>query len=389
MKKRGVAVFGSTGSIGRSALEVINHLQHEVQLVAIAAQQSVNQICAQASRYQPETIIVSDPEAAQKVKDRLGRKYQVLAGIDALVPIAADPKIDIVIMAISGTAGLNATLTALSSGKTVALATKEILVSYGEIVARTARRFQGKILPIDSELAALHQCLAGQEIKSIRRLILTASGGPFWQNGPPKNATIDSVLKHPTWKMGKKITVDSATLMNKGLEVIETVKLFGIPPDKVATVIHPESVVHALAEFVDGSILAQLSRPDMRLPIQYCLTYPRRVPSLVAPLNLTEIKSLHFFPPDTRRFPCLQLAYEALRYGATAPCVLNAANQVAVKAFLNRKIAFELIPDIIEKTLKEHMKKKKRARLSLSILQQAERRATDYALKLINLVSGE
>ncbi len=389
MKRNRVAVFGCTGSIGRSALEVIKHLEDELQLVAIAAHHSVDQICLQAHRYQPETIILTDPAAAQKARSRLGGKYQILAGTDALNSVAASPKVDTIVMAITGTAGLNATLAALSKGKKVALATKEILVSYGEIVIRTARRFRATILPVDSELAALHQCLNGRDIKSVRRLILTASGGPFWQAGPPQDATIDNVLNHPTWKMGKKITVDSATLMNKGLEVIETVKLLGVPPDKVATVIHPESIVHSLIEFIDGSIIAQLSRPDMRLPIQYCLTYPRRLPSLVAPLELTKVKSLNFFPPNSHRFPCLKLAYQAVTYGATAPCVLNAANQVAVEAFLNRKIAFGLIPAIIKDTLNKHMKQKRRSGLTLSLLREAEQWATDYAFNLIKRISGE
>jgi 1-deoxy-D-xylulose-5-phosphate reductoisomerase len=256
-------------------------------------------------------------------------------------------------MAMSGTGGLLATLAALQKGKRVALATKEILVGYGEPVMRAARRYGGTVLPIDSELSAVHQCLSrevqrtkdkgqrgGPDAAGVRRVILTASGGPFWRTGLPARARVADVLKHPTWSMGRKITVDSATLMNKGLEVIETCRLFGLGPEQVETVIHPQSIVHSLVEFNDGSVLAQLSHPDMRLPLQYCLTWPERLPSLVRPLTLHEVGRLDFHFIRHSDFPCLALAYQALGSGPAATCALNAANQVAVSAFLGGRIPF-------------------------------------------------
>ncbi|MGQ9708211.1 MAG: 1-deoxy-D-xylulose-5-phosphate reductoisomerase [bacterium] len=383
MKKTRVAVFGSTGSIGRSALEVIAHLSDRLELVAIAAYQAVETISLQAHQHKPKIVILTDPAAAETARPKLGYRFKLLAGHEALNHIAGSPEIDLLIMAMSGTAGLVPLLRALRTGKRVALATKELLVAYGEIVMKTCRRYRGTILPIDSELAALHQCLDGRDRSTIRRLILTASGGPFWRQGPPKDAKPSLVLRHPTWRMGRKITVDSATLMNKGLEVIETVRLFNITPARVATVIHPESIVHSMVEFQDGAILAQLSNPDMRLPIQYCLTYPERLPSLVSPLPLDSFIRLSFFPVDDRCFPCLRLAYQALKKGALATCVLNAANEIAVEAFLNHKIAFATIPVIIKKTLAGCLKKNDSKRLTLTNLRNSEIRAVAYARNLI------
>lgn len=382
MKPKRVAVFGSTGSIGSAALEVIAHLPERLKLVAIAAHQNIDQICVQAQRYRPQYVVLTDPFAGETVKLKLGKKFKVLTGLGALSDLAAE-EVDTIVMAMSGTAGINAVINALKAGKTVALATKEILVSFGAVVISIVRKFNGHILPIDSELAALHQCLNGREVESVRRVILTASGGPFWQKGPPSDARVATVLRHPVWKMGPKITVDSATMMNKGLEVIETVQLFGVRPEQVSTVIHPESIVHSLVEFEDGSILAQLAHPDMRLPIQYCLTFPERIPSLVKPLRLEEIQQLRFFPTDPRRFPCLKLAYRALKYGPTAPCVLNAANTVAVNAFLDNEIAFGSISTIITKTLKKHMDLKRNNQVTLVTLRRVEKWATAYARALI------
>ncbi|MEO0080350.1 MAG: 1-deoxy-D-xylulose-5-phosphate reductoisomerase [candidate division WOR-3 bacterium] len=287
------------------------------------------------------------------------------------------------VMAMSGTAGLPAVIAGLKQGKTVALATKEILVGFGAVVMRVARRHGGTVLPIDSELAALHQSLDGRNRSEVRRVIITASGGPFWRTGLPNHATVAQVLRHPTWSMGKKITVDSATLMNKGLEMIETVRLFALRPEQVETVLHPQSIVHALVEFQDGSLIAQLSQPDMRLPIQYCLTYPRRLPSLVQPLDLTRVGRLEFYPIDRRRFPCLGIAYDAIRSGGVAPCVMNAANQVAVDAFLAGRIAFGLIPDIISKTMAAQKRMLKVGKTTLRSLLLAERWATEFALGLV------
>ncbi len=388
MKPKRIAVFGSTGSIGQATLQVIEHLPDKLQLVAIAAHQTVPEICHQVRRYRPRYVVLTDPAASERAQLKLGKSCKIQTGVDVLSDIARSDEVDTIVMAMSGTAGIDAVITALKAGKTVALATKEILVSYGNLVTAIARKYHAQILPIDSELAALHQCLNGRDLGTVRRLILTASGGPFWQKGPPHDARTETVLRHPVWKMGKKITVDSATLMNKGLEVIETVRLFGIKPEQVTTLVHPESIVHSLAEFKDGSLLAQLSHPDMRLPIQYCLTYPDRLPSLVQPLQLEEIQHLHFFPTDFRRFPCLKLAYEALTAGPTATCVLNAANEIVVNAFLANKIAFGSIPSIIKKTLKKFMRLKQNTRPTLATLRRAEKWAIDYSQALIERSSS-
>ncbi|MGQ9678525.1 MAG: 1-deoxy-D-xylulose-5-phosphate reductoisomerase [bacterium] len=382
MKLQKIAVLGSTGSIGNATLEVIAHLPQRLKLVAIAAHHTVDKICIQAQRYRPKYVALTDPTAGEAVKKRLGKKFIVLAGIDALSNIVAE-EVDTVVMAMSGTIGIKAVIDAIKAGKTVALATKEILVSFGTIVTSIAKKYNARILPIDSELAALHQCLNGRKPQSVRRMILTASGGPFWRTGLPENARLKTVLRHPVWKMGPKITVDSATMMNKGLEVIETVRLFGVRPEQVTTVIHPESIVHSLVEFEDGSIIAQLSHPDMRLPIQYCLTFPERTPSLVKPLRLEEIHCLRFLPTDFSRFPCLKLAYQALEYSPTGPCVLNAANEVAVNAFLTNKIALGTIPAIIAKTLKKHIELKKDDWVTLVKLQRVEKWATAYARAIV------
>lgn len=383
MKKTSVAIFGSTGSIGRSAVDVIAKLSERFKPFCIAAHQAVEQICIQAQLLKPELVILTDPKAADIARAKLKRRFKVLAGEEALADVAQSDALDILIMAMNGTAGLIPLLQALRAGKRVALATKEILVAYGEVVMKTCHRYHGQILPIDSELCALHQCLDGRDIRTVRSLILTASGGPFWRIGLPKDAKISEVLNHPTWKMGRKITVDSASLMNKGMEVIETVRLFGIKPEQVKTVIHPESIVHSMVEFEDGSILAQMSNPDMRLPIQYCLTYPERLTSPIRPLSFGNINHLRFFPVDFARFPSLQLAYQALRNGPGATCVLNAANEVAVTAFLNHKIAFGKIPVIIKSTLKQYLRQKKAKVLTVAALRKIETWAKGYALSLI------
>ncbi|MEN9979239.1 MAG: 1-deoxy-D-xylulose-5-phosphate reductoisomerase [candidate division WOR-3 bacterium] len=385
MRRTKIAVFGSTGSVGKSALAVIEHLSDRFQLAAIAAHQSVSEICFQAERYQPGFVLLSDVQAAERVKSRLGRRFRVLGGMRALEQFAGSDEIDTLVMAMSGTGGLGAVLAALRQGKKVALASKELLVVYGEPLMRFSRRYHGTVLPVDSELAGIHQCLEGRDVSEVRRVILTASGGPFRRTGPPADARVRQVLRHPVWKMGKKITVDSATLMNKGLEVIETVRLFGFSPDQVTAVIHPESVVHALVEFRDGSFLAQLSVPDMRLPIQYCLTWPERQNSLVQFLDIEQGMKLHFLPVDQARFPCVQLAYRALAAGSSGTCALNAANDVAVEAFLQGQIAFGEIPGIIRKTLAQFTGEKKRKRFSISLLQQLERRAGEFARKLIGI----
>lgn len=351
MRKQRIALFGSTGSIGRSTLDVVRHLPDRFEIVALAANRSVRSILRQAREFRPEQVILSDYGACEAARPALEPGTSVAWGPAALIDAAAARSNDVVVMAMSGTAGLLAVVAALENGKKVALATKEILVGYGEPVMRLARRCGGAVLPIDSELSAVHQCLAGRPTTDIRRVILTASGGPFWKKGLPPQAGLAEVLRHPTWSMGRKITIDSATLMNKGLEVIETCRLFGLSPDQVEPVIHPQSIVHSLVEFNDGSVLAQLSLPDMRLPLQYCLTWPDRVPSLTRTLDLAGIGRLDFHAVDRNRFPCLELAYRALRAGPAATCALNAANQVAVDAFIAGRILFGDIPGVISRAL--------------------------------------
>ncbi len=351
MRRQRIALFGSTGSIGSSALDVVRHLPDRFEVSVLAANRSARRICEQAREFGPAEVILSDRHAFESARNVLGPRTEVRWGPAALIGAATARSTDIVVMAMSGTAGLLAVVAALEHGKRVALATKEILVGYGEPVMKFARRHGGTVLPIDSELSAVHQCLAGRPATDVRRVILTASGGPFWRRGLPSEARLADVLRHPTWSMGRKITVDSATLMNKGLEVIETCRLFGLRADQVEPVIHPQSIVHSLVEFKDGSVLAQLSPPDMRLPLQYCLTWPERTPSLTRTLDLAGVGRLEFHAVNHEHFPCLKLAYSALDAGQAATCALNAANQVAVEAFIDGRISFGDIPKVIARVL--------------------------------------
>jgi len=364
LRKQRIALFGSTGSVGRSTLDVIRHLPDRFEVSVLAANRSTKLICEQAREFNPAQVILSDYHACEAARPLLEPRTKVLWGPAALIDAAAARSTDMLVMAMSGTAGLLAVVAALELGKKVALATKEILVGYGEPVMRLTRKHGGTVLPIDSELSAVHQCLSGKvqsqkskvpspdlNTDSVRRVLLTASGGPFWRTGLPARARLADVLKHPTWSMGRKITIDSATLMNKGLEVIETCRLFGLRPEQVEPVIHPQSIVHSLVEFHDGSVLAQLSLPDMRLPIQYCLTWPDRTPSLTRTLDLAGVGRLEFHAINHDDFPCLKLAYRALGMGPAATCALNAANQVAVEAFIEGRIAFGDIPKVISRVL--------------------------------------
>ena len=392
MRKQRLALFGSTGSIGRSALDVVRHLSDRFEVCTLAANRSVRRICEQARRFSPAEIILSDRRACAAARQALGPRTDVRWGPSALIDAAANRKIDVLIMAMSGTAGLLAVLAALERSKKVALATKEILVGFGEPVMRFARRHGGILLPIDSELSAVHQCLnplgRGARASAVRRVMLTASGGPFWRKGLPAKAVLADVLRHPTWSMGRKITVDSATLMNKGLEVIETCRLFGLRPDQVEPVIHPQSIVHSLVEFQDGSVLAQLSLPDMRLPIQYCLTWPDRSPSLARSLDLPSIGRLEFHSVDRGSFPCLELAYRALDMGPAATCALNAANQVAVDAFIASRITFGEIPRVIASVLDRQARTSRPARPGVTRLLRTESWATASALEIVGALAG-
>ncbi|HKW75653.1 MAG TPA: 1-deoxy-D-xylulose-5-phosphate reductoisomerase, partial [Terriglobales bacterium] len=350
-----IAILGSTGSIGRSTLDVIEHHPNRFQLVAIAAGTNVEAALEQARRWRPKVLSLASEKDAELARNRLKAEglggIEVTSGQPGTVRVATHPEVDFVVSAIVGVAGLKATFEAVRAGKEVGLANKECLVAAGELITAEARR-QGKpLLPIDSEHNAVHQCMRGGCIHEVERVWLTASGGPFLNT--PKSEferiTVEQALDHPTWKMGKRITVDSATLMNKGFEVIEACRLFNLPPAQVSVIVHPQSTIHSLVEFRDGSILAQLSVTDMRLPILYALTYPDRISSELR-FNLHDLKRLDFCPPDLGKFPCLRLAYEAAEAGGSKPIVLNAADEVAVSAFLDREIGFNEIPRLIEGT---------------------------------------
>jgi len=340
-----IAVLGSTGSIGRKALDVIRALPDELKVVALAGNKNLELLERQISEFQPKMFCSS-------VKPDISYRGEFLSAEE----IASHPDVDLVIVATAGKAGLSPTLAALQAGKTVALASKEVLVMAGEIIVREASLHQAQILPIDSEHSAIWQCLQGEENKP-QRLFLTASGGPFYHYSQPQltEVTPEQALQHPVWKMGKKVTIDSATLMNKGLEVIEAHWLFSFPFDSIEILIHPQSIVHSMVEFMDGSLKAQLSWPDMRLPIQYALSYPRRWSNSGLPrLNWSKINSLNFEPVDYDRLPCLKLAVDAGKSGGTYPAVLCAADEAAVELFLSHKIGFTDIAKIVQKTLEQH-----------------------------------
>jgi 1-deoxy-D-xylulose-5-phosphate reductoisomerase len=355
MEKR-LAILGSTGSIGVNALDIVQQHPDRFTVVGLAAGSNIDLLEQQMRRFRPACVSVGDLQRAKELRERtpdLG--IEILDGASGACTIASLPEADLVLSAIVGGAGLVPTLSAIRAGKDVALANKEPLVMAGEVVMREA---QGRvqILPVDSEHSAIFQALAGHRREDIHRLILTASGGPF-RTWPPerfRDITVHDALQHPNWRMGRKITVDSATLMNKGLEVIEARWLFGVTPEQVEVVVHPQSIVHSMVEFIDGSIIAQLGIHDMRIPIAYALHYPVRLSNSLPRLNLVEIGSLTFEAPDLERFPCLRLSIEAVKASGTFPAVLNAANETTVEAFLNEQIHFVDIPAVIEETLCRH-----------------------------------
>ena len=353
-----LAILGSTGSIGQSALAVVDAHADRLRVAALAAGDNAALLAAQVARYCPEIVAMATADGADRLKAACGSQtVNVVGGPEGLIAVATHPAVDIVICASSGTAGLEAVLAAIEHGKTVALANKEVLVMAGELVTGAARRHGVSILPVDSEHNAIHQCLHGRTRGDVRRLLLTASGGPFRGHSVADLARVTAAdaLKHPTWRMGRKITIDSATLMNKGLEVIEAHWLFGVTADQIDVVIHPQSIVHSLVELIDGSIIAQLGIADMRLPIQYACSYPERWDARTLPtLDLLRAGRLDFHAPARDRFPCLDLAYRALRTGGTLPVVLNAANEVAVEHFLDGKLGFTAIPRVIEETMNAH-----------------------------------
>jgi 1-deoxy-D-xylulose-5-phosphate reductoisomerase len=354
---RRLAVLGSTGSIGTSTLEVVGAHPDRFQVTALAARANLDLLVEQIRRHAPRFVSVATEASARELRQRLGQtSTEVGWGTEGLLRAASDTGADVVVSAIVGGAGLFPTMGAIAAGKDVALANKESLVMAGHLVTAEAQRRGVRILPVDSEHSAVFQCLGGRDGSQLRRIVLTASGGPFRARPRATFASItpEEALKHPNWAMGKKITIDSATLMNKGLEVIEAHWLFHLPVTQVDVVIHPQSIIHSLVEFVDGSMLAQLGVPDMRVPIQYALTFPERRASAVPRLALESLSGLTFEAVDRERFPCLDLAYEAAQAGGSAPAVLNAANEVAVQRFLSRRIGFDEIPTLIRKALDAH-----------------------------------
>ena len=343
-----VAIFGSTGSIGQSALEVIEGSSGRLKVVALSAQSRLAELVEQARRHRPQWVIATDAKAAAAFDWKgLPKGCELLTGPEALVQVAGESDVDMVLAAIVGSAGLESTWAALESKKTVALANKETLVMAGELIADLARKSGGQLLPVDSEHSALFQALKAGQPSEVARLILTASGGPFKHLSPAELqlVTVAEALEHPTWSMGPKITIDSATMMNKALEIIEARWLFGVEGERISVVIHPQSIVHSLVEFVDGSVLAQMSPPDMRLPIQYALEYPDRAPGVARRLDWQQAFRLEFEPPDRERFPAIALGEECAKAGGTSGAVLNAANEAAVGAFLEGELHFtEIVP---------------------------------------------
>ncbi|MCP4311089.1 MAG: 1-deoxy-D-xylulose-5-phosphate reductoisomerase [Bacteroidetes bacterium] len=354
MRKKRIAILGSTGSIGTQALEVISAHPESFEVEILAAGNNANLLIQQSILHQPNAVVIGNQEHYARVRDALSmHPVKVYCGADALAQVVGFDTVDVVLTAMVGFSGLRPTIEAIRAGKEIALANKETLVVAGDLIIKEAIEKRVNIIPVDSEHSAIFQCLTGEPAGSLEKLILTASGGPFrgWEVEDLKKVSPDEALRHPNWCMGPKITIDSATMMNKGLEVIEARWLFGCRPDQIEVVVHPQSIVHSMVQFTDGSIKAQMGLPDMRLPILYAFSFPGRLKSDFKRFSFTDFPQLNFEPPDTKKFRNLALSYEALEKGGNWPCILNAANEVAVEAFLGERIGFMDIPDLIERTL--------------------------------------
>ena len=386
----GISVLGSTGSIGISTLDVIAQHPERYRAVGLAANRDVEGLFQQCERFQPTVVAMADQASAAELAKRLGSigsSIEVLAGEAGVIAIAELTDAEMVMAAIVGAAGLTPTLAAVRKGKRILLANKESLVVAGDLFMREAKAHKASVLPIDSEHNAVFQCMPqdfeqGLAAKGVKRILLTASGGPFrtWTNDQLKSATPEQACAHPNWSMGRKISVDSATMMNKGLEVIEARWLFDATPEQIKVVVHPQSVVHSMVQYVDGSVLAQLGNPDMRTPIAHAMAWPERHSSGVASLDLFEVARLDFEEPDTQRFPCLRLAFDAVAAAGVAPAVLNAANEVAVDAFLSKQLAFVRIPEIIETVLSQNLEGDLDSVEGLMAIDQAARAATEQLI---------
>lgn len=353
MEKKKVFILGSTGSIGVSTLDVIRLHKSSFEVVGLTANKNAKLLLAQVHEFNPKFVVIKDEQLAKSIKDSLPKETIFLIGESGLITATREAEYDILLSALVGFAGLKPTIEGIKKGKRIALANKETLVVAGEIITQLVKQYNAELIPVDSEHSAIFQCLVGEKEKEVEKLILTASGGPFFTKTKDElnHVTVAQALKHPNWDMGSKVTIDSATMMNKGLEMIEAHWLFNLPASKIDVTIHPQSIIHSMVEFIDGSIKAQLSKPDMRLPIQYALTFPNRMQNSFTSTKLTEIESLTFHKPDFTKFECLKLAFDVLEIGGTAPAVLNAANEIAVEKFLKEEIAFVEIPKMIKKAL--------------------------------------
>lgn len=352
---KNLVILGSTGSIGKNTLEVIEHFSQEFSVMGLSAHSNMELLESQIQKHKPKFVTITDEKSYQALKGNVSNS-KLLFGIDGLNEMVSQAEVDMVINGLVGSVGLLPSLTAIANGKTLALANKEVLVMAGELVTQKAKEKNAQILPIDSEHSGIFQCLFSGKKEEVKNIFLTASGGPFltWDKKDFDKIKVSDALAHPTWKMGKKITVDSATLMNKTLEIIEAHWLFNMAPEKIKVVIHPQSIVHSLVEFIDGSIIAQMGPTDMKLPIQYALFYPERKIASSNGFNLSSVKNLTFQEPDIEKFPAVKLGYQALKLKGTAPAVLNAANEVAVNCFLEERIPFSRICPIVEKVLSSH-----------------------------------
>ncbi|MFA5004919.1 MAG: 1-deoxy-D-xylulose-5-phosphate reductoisomerase [Candidatus Omnitrophota bacterium] len=384
MKK--IAVLGSTGSIGESTLSVIRQLKGQFKVEALSVNSDINGLKEQIEEFSPRIVCVRDKGASLKLKPFLGRGIKLLAGEEGLGELVRDKEIQRIMLAISGSAALVPLVNALKCGKEIALANKEALVMAGPLVMGLARKHKAKILPVDSEQSAIWQSLGTEDKRKIRQVYLTASGGPLNHLRPDsfKAITLKQVLRHPRWKMGKKITVDSATLMNKGLELLEAMFLFNLPFGLIKVLIHPEALIHSMVEFEDGVIIAQLSATDMRIPIQYALTYPDRAKNIFPRVDFYKLGSMHFAKPDLDNFPCLKLAYQAAKELGSMPAVLNGANEASVNCFLNKRIGFMDIPKIVERVMRKH---KKITQPSLTNILEADAWAKEEAMRFCRKVN--
>ena len=373
MKK--ILILGSTGSIGINALNVIRKFPDKFRVSGLTVNTRIDLLEPQIKEFKPEIVVVRNKQLADELKNRIHNSTKVLSGNEGLIEAASTIDYDILIGAMVGFAGLAPTIEAIKRGKRIALANKETLVVAGELVKNLSKKYKAEIIPVDSEHSAIFQCLTGENYEEVEKLILTASGGPFRELDKEefRNVTVESALNHPNWKMGNKITIDSATMMNKGLEVIEAHWLFNLPKEKIDIVVHPQSIIHSMVQFVDGSVKAQMGLPDMKLPIQYALSFPERLQNDFPRTSLPEISSLTFSEPDLEKFECLKLAYQTLEKGGTAPCTLNAANEVAVDKFLKKEIKFSDIPALICNAL-DHFGNHKNPELDTIIEQDRQTR---------------